>query len=84
MTATAKADQAFSGKPKPDCFFTTGDVVHEWGGSPREAVRYSSQRGPNSGIVFFRDLAMKSFVFYFEDFSSNERPLPAYALRDPL
>jgi len=70
VDVTAKRDMAFSGKAKPDCFFTTGDVVHEWGGSSREAVRYSTQRGPNSGIVYFRDLATKSFVFYFEDFSS--------------
>jgi len=70
VRATAKRDQAFSGQGKPDCFFAVGDQVSEWGGHPRQAVRYSTQRGPGSGIVYFRDLAMKSFVFYFEDFSS--------------
>ncbi|KKK85856.1 hypothetical protein LCGC14_2769050, partial [marine sediment metagenome] len=70
VRATAKRDQAFSGQSKPDCFFTVGDQVSDWGSQRREAVRYSTQRGPNSGIVYFRDLAMKSFVFYFEDFSS--------------
>jgi len=70
VRATAKRDQVFSGQSKPDCFFTVGDSVSDWGAHRREAVRYSTQRGPNSGIVYFRDLAMKSFVFYFQDFSS--------------
>lgn len=70
VNATAKRDQTFSGASKPDCFFAVGDTVYDWGGSPREAVRYSTQRGPNSGIVYFCDLTTKSYVFYFEDLSS--------------
>ncbi len=70
VDATAKRDMAFSGKPKPDCFFASGDTAYEWGGSPREAIRYTTQRGPNSGIAYFRDLSTKSYVFYFEDFTS--------------
>ena len=71
--ATAKHDQAFTGKSSPECFFTIGDeICQEWTSDAalRPAARYHVQRGPVSGIAYFRDPAMNSFVFYFQDFSS--------------
>jgi hypothetical protein len=70
VTATAKEDRAFSGKGSPDCFFYAQGRPTQWNENPQEVVRYSVQRGPGSGILYFRSLSMNSYVFYFEDFSS--------------
>ncbi|MCX7918194.1 MAG: hypothetical protein N3A72_01035 [bacterium] len=70
VTAYAKEDKAFSGKATPDCFFYVNGMITQWGEQPQEVVRYSVQRGPASGILYFRSIPMNSYVFYFEDFSS--------------
>ena len=70
VTASAKEERAFSGKATPDCFFYDHGNISQWGTFPQEVVRYSVQRGPASGIAYFRSLPMESYVFYFEDYSS--------------
>lgn len=70
VDAEALRDQTFSNAPKPDCYFTQGDKVDIWGGVQRQAVRYHVQRGPTSGLLYFKDIDMDSFVFYFEDLSA--------------
>lgn len=71
VTAHAKEDKAFSGDATPDAHFVTTNLTSNWERMvSHDVVRYSVQRGPTCGAVYFRDLPMKSFVFYFEDFSS--------------
>ena len=72
VTADAKTDKAFSGGVEPDCFFLTKGPATVPSGvlGTHDTVRYMTQRGPASGIVYFRDLPLDSLVFYFEDFSS--------------
>lgn len=70
VTATAKEDKAFSGEVEPDCHFMAQNQVSGWDTTVTHPVaRYMTQRGPASGIVYFRDVPMNSFVFYFEDLS---------------
>lgn len=70
VTAIAKEEKAFSGAVEPDCHFMTQNQVSGWDTTvTHQVARYMVQRGPASGIVYFRDVPMNSFVFYFEDFS---------------
>ncbi|MCP4785710.1 MAG: hypothetical protein GY903_24920 [Fuerstiella sp.] len=73
VDAKARRDQTFSNAARPDCHFARDDAVGIWGGVHRDAVRYHVQRGPTSGILYFRDPDMASFVFYFEDLSSMNK-----------
>jgi len=72
VIANAKTDKAFSGGVEPDCSFVVRDpaTMPYYEAGAHDIVRYMTQRGPASGVVYFRDLPMDSFVFYFEDFSS--------------
>ena len=71
VTAHAQQDMAFSGDATPDAHFVTTKITPDWERPTKhEVVRYSVQRGPAAGIVYLRDLPMKSLVFYFEDLSS--------------
>ncbi len=69
VEADTIADKAFNVEPEPECYF----MVHNktgWHPSPHNSTRYMVQRGPASGIVYFRDVPMGTDVFYFQDFSS--------------
>jgi hypothetical protein len=68
VRARAKTDKAVNEPPVPDC-----ELRRSGGWSEHEVVRHMVQRGPASGIVFFRDLPMQSEVLYFEDFTSLSR-----------
>ncbi len=71
VTAKTKTDKALSGSSEPDCYFMKNNATTEWDQLvTHQVARYIVQRGPESGIVYFRDIPMNSFVFYFEDFSS--------------
>jgi hypothetical protein len=71
VTASTKIETAFSGSSQPDCQFLMNNTATEWDQLvTHQVARYMVQRGPESGIVYFRDVPMNSFVFYFEDFSS--------------
>lgn len=71
VTANTKIETAFSGSSEPDCFFMKNNAATEWDQLvTHQVARYMVQRGPQSGIVYFRNLPMNSFVFYFEDLSS--------------
>lgn len=71
VTAKTKTDKALSGSSEPDCYFMMNNTATEWDQQVTHPVaRYMVQRGPESGIVYFRDVPMNSFIFYFEDFSS--------------
>jgi hypothetical protein len=69
VTAEARADKAFNVESQPECHFVTKSNSG-WVSAPRNATRYMVQRGPASGIVYFRDIPMNTDVFYFQDFSS--------------
>lgn len=73
VDAKALADQSFSNAPKPDCYFTHGEVVYDRDVFPRPVITYHAQRGPTAGALYFRDTMMDSFVFYFEDLSSMNK-----------
>jgi hypothetical protein len=71
VAASTKTDRAFGGVSSPDCYFMTNNAATEWDQLiTHQVARYMTQRGPESGIVYFRDVPMNSYVFYFEDFSS--------------
>lgn len=70
VLATAKEDRVFAGKSSPDCYFLADGSVTQWGERPQEVVRYSVHRGAGAPHVYFRHLAIQSYVFYFEDLSS--------------
>jgi hypothetical protein len=70
VKAHAKADKAFNVAPEPECHFMVKGKDSKWNTSAHNSVRYMVQRGPASGIVYFRDVPMKSDVFYFQDYSS--------------
>ena len=64
----ARQDKAVNEPPLPDCEFR-----QDGGWAEHDVVRHMTQRGPASGIAFFRDLPMKSEALYFEDFTSLSR-----------
>lgn len=70
VTANTVADKALSGEVEPDCHFTFGDQGYRPGAAHHSVIPYMTQRGPASGIAYFADVNMGSFVFYFEDYSS--------------
>ncbi|MHB1457783.1 MAG: hypothetical protein ACYC0V_12815 [Armatimonadota bacterium] len=65
VEATAKRDKAFYTASEPDCRLMTGNEL-----ASHDIVRYTAQRCAASGIAYFRDIPMKTDVFYFEDYSS--------------
>lgn len=65
VRALALQDKAICEPPLPDCEFKTNG-----GWAQHQVVRHMVQRGPASGILFFRDLEMRSEALYFEDFTS--------------
>ncbi len=68
VLAHAKQDKAVNEPPIPDCELRRGG---RW--SDHEVARHMVQRGPASGIVYFRDVPMQSDILYFEDFTSLSR-----------
>ena len=71
VTATAREDRAFSGEAVPDACFVNRPLTNDWERrTTHQVIRYASQRGPGSPVVYFQDLPMKSLVFYFEDLTS--------------
>jgi hypothetical protein len=68
VKVTARQDKAVYEPPLPDCEFR---VKGGWGG--HQVVRHMSQRGPASGIAYFRDLEMATEALYFEEFTSLSR-----------
>ncbi len=69
VNADTTADKAFNVEPDPECHFMVKNKSG-WYLAPHNSTRYMVQRGPASGIVYFRDVPMNSDVFYFQDFSS--------------
>ena len=72
VKADAIADKAFNTASEPECHFMTKSTGEDgkWIANTHSATRYMVQRGPASGIAYFKDIPMKSDVFYFQDFSS--------------
>ena len=69
VQADAIEDKAFNVEPDPECYFMLKGETG-WAPAPHNSTRYMVQRGPASGIVYFRNIPMNSDIFYFQDFSS--------------
>jgi len=71
VQALALQDKALSGEATPNCAFSIDGKRHSpYAPVTHQVVRYREQRGPATGITFFRDLPMESYVFYLEDLTS--------------
>jgi hypothetical protein len=71
VAARTRTDKIFDNPPEPDChFLALGDAKAGPARAAHRVVRYAVQRGPASGLAWFRDLDMGSNAFYFEDFTS--------------
>jgi len=64
----AREDKAVNEPPLPDVEFRRNGAYAD-----HEVIRHMAQRGPATGIVFFRDVPLRSEVFYLQDFSSLSR-----------
>lgn len=71
VVAEALQDKALSGEATPNCAFSIEGKRHNpYDPVTHSVVRYREQRGPATGITYFRDLPMESYVFYLEDLTS--------------